>query len=466
MSVRLREDQESLQQKDIKFFDEGAQIEKKQKNAERRRLLKLSGFIVLGTIATGTGISYVISANNEKRLLEMKELKSSKKVDEVLKNLKSLKDQSMKFNIDSTSRIAELTKEMQLASMFNFNTNISNIEKSRVEAIKSFQVEYETVERNMQSLKRILENSDDEGLSKSMGTLNSLKKTLVELDKGFANPEQASKNSNQLIFDHFDSLKSLSKNILEVEQGLKDIKEEVVATILLKVKSGDYNLSATSSALVQDIKEFSKEKDQEILGLYNEIKGSEFEKDFNQNDIIEARKSVTELENSIVQKVLDDQNAVEKLISKVSNGQELKSGDLPAQVAAAAPTAPATTNHIVLKASDDMRFDKTEFTVKAGEEVTLIFMNTGEMSKEAMGHNFILLKPGVDASSFANEAVSAKATDYIPTALKNEILANTKLLGGGENEQIKFTLEAGSYDFLCSFPGHFATMNGKIKAVN
>lgn len=274
----------------------------------------------------------------------MKELKSSKKVDEVLKNLKSLKDQSMKFNIDSTSRIAELTKEMQLASMFNFNTNISNIEKSRVEAIKSFQVEYETVERNMQSLKRILENSDDEGLSKSMGTLNSLKKTLVELDKGFANPEQASKNSNQLIFDHFDSLKSLSKNILEVEQGLKDIKEEVVATILLKVKSGDYNLSATSSALVQDIKEFSKEKDQEILGLYNEIKGSEFEKDFNQNDIIEARKSVTELENSIVQKVLDDQNAVEKLISKVSNGQELKSGDLPAQVAAAAPTAPATTN--------------------------------------------------------------------------------------------------------------------------
>lgn len=344
MSVRLREDQESLQQKDIKFFDEGAQIEKKQKNAERRRLLKLSGFIVLGTIATGTGISYVISANNEKRLLEMKELKSSKKVDEVLKNLKSLKDQSRKFNIDSTSRIAELTKEMQLASMFNFNTNISNIEKSRVEAIKSFQVEYETVERNMQSLKRILENSDDEGLSKSMGTLNSLKKTLVELDKGFANPEQASKNSNQLIFDHFDSLKSLSKNILEVEQGLKDIKEEVVATILLKVKSGDYNLSATSSALVQDIKEFSKEKDQEILGLYNEIKGSEFEKDFNQNDIIEARKSVTELENSIVQKVLDDQNAVEKLISKVSNGQELKSGDLPAQVAAAAPTAPATTN--------------------------------------------------------------------------------------------------------------------------
>ena len=34
-----------------------------------------------------------------------------------------------------------------------------------------------------------------------------------------------------------------------------------------------------------------------------------------------------------------------------------------------------------------------------------------------------------------------------------------------QNDQIKFTLEEGTYDFLCSFPGHFATMNGKIKAV-
>ena len=129
------------------------------------------------------------------------------------------------------------------------------------------------------------------------------------------------------------------------------------------------------------------------------------------------------------------------------------------------PAAVATNNHIVLKASDDMRFDKTDFTVKAGEEVTLIFMNAGEMSKEAMGHNFVLLKPGSDASAFASAAVSAKATDYITTDLQSEIIAHTKLLGGKENDQIKFTLEPGTYDFLCSFPGHFGSMNGKITAV-
>ncbi len=123
------------------------------------------------------------------------------------------------------------------------------------------------------------------------------------------------------------------------------------------------------------------------------------------------------------------------------------------------------SNHIVLKAGDDMRFDQTEFTVKAGEEVTLILMNSGEMSKAAMGHNFVLLQAGVDGSSFASSAASSKATEYIPTELKNQIIAHTKLLGGKENDQIKFTLEAGTYEFLCSFPGHYGSMNGKINAV-
>ena len=149
-----------------------------------------------------------------------------------------------------------------------------------------------------------------------------------------------------------------------------------------------------------------------------------------------------------------------------STQTEIDYSTAPAESSETTATSEAkTNNHIVLKAGDDMRFDKTEFTVKAGEEVTLILMNTGEMSKEAMGHNFILLNPGSDASEFANKAASAKATDYIPTELKSQIIANTKLLGGKENEQIKFTVKAGTYDFLCSFPGLFATMNGKITAI-
>ena len=55
-----------------------------------------------------------------------------------------------------------------------------------------------------------------------------------------------------------------------------------------------------------------------------------------------------------------------------------------------------TTNHIVIKANDDMTFDKTTFTVKVGEEITLLLMNNGTMSKEAMGHNLVILNQGVD----------------------------------------------------------------------
>lgn len=131
------------------------------------------------------------------------------------------------------------------------------------------------------------------------------------------------------------------------------------------------------------------------------------------------------------------------------------------------PVAAQTTNHIVIKANDDMTFDKTSFTVKVGEEVTLLLMNNGTMSKEAMGHNLVILNQGVDMGEFAFAASSEKDNDYIPKAKQAEILAHTKLLGGKENDQIKFKIEkAGDYQFLCSFPGHAATMQGKITAVN
>lgn len=126
-----------------------------------------------------------------------------------------------------------------------------------------------------------------------------------------------------------------------------------------------------------------------------------------------------------------------------------------------------TTNHIVIKANDDMTFDKTTFTVKVGEEITLLLMNNGTMSKEAMGHNLVILNQGVDLGDFAHIASSEKDTDYIPKEKQADILAHTKLLGGKENDQIKFKIEKpGDYQFLCSFPGHTATMQGKIIAVN
>lgn len=123
-----------------------------------------------------------------------------------------------------------------------------------------------------------------------------------------------------------------------------------------------------------------------------------------------------------------------------------------------------TNNSLILEGNDQMKFDKELFKVKAREEVNLIFKNVGELPKESMGHNVVILKPNVDVTTFGSEAVSAADNDYIPKTSLSSVVAHTRLLGPGEEDQISFTLEPGVYPFICSFPGHFGVMQGKIVA--
>lgn len=127
----------------------------------------------------------------------------------------------------------------------------------------------------------------------------------------------------------------------------------------------------------------------------------------------------------------------------------------------ASNTSSNVSNTIELTANDQLKFDKIELHVKANEKVTLTLKNIGTMPKESMGHNFILLKDGTDLAGFAAEAVSAP--DHIP-ANNAAILAHTKLLGPGESDTIEFTVPAGSYTYICSFPGHYMTMTGVLTA--
>lgn len=129
----------------------------------------------------------------------------------------------------------------------------------------------------------------------------------------------------------------------------------------------------------------------------------------------------------------------------------------------AAPAAEESVEPITLElsASDQMKFDKDRFLVKEGQEVTLNLTHAGEMEKAVMGHNFVLLAKGTDLADFAGRAASAKDSDYIPEG--DEVLAHTGLIGGGESTSVTFTAPArGQYDFICSFPGHYALMKGKL----
>jgi len=119
------------------------------------------------------------------------------------------------------------------------------------------------------------------------------------------------------------------------------------------------------------------------------------------------------------------------------------------------------SNTVELTANDQLKFSQIELHVKANEPVKLTLKNIGTMPKESMGHNFILLKDGTDLAGFAAQAVSAP--DHIP-ANNPSIIAHTKLLGPGESDTIEFTVPAGTYTYICSFPGHYMTMTGVLTA--
>ena len=136
-------------------------------------------------------------------------------------------------------------------------------------------------------------------------------------------------------------------------------------------------------------------------------------------------------------------------------------------VATSAKTTDAATSKasaeavITLSAGDNMKFDVTEIKAKEGQTVKLTLKHIGKLAKTAMGHNFILLAHGVSLTDFALKALKAKDTDYIPVDSKKDIITHTKLIGGGESDTIEFTAPAkGTYEFLCSFPGHSAMMKG------
>ena len=135
----------------------------------------------------------------------------------------------------------------------------------------------------------------------------------------------------------------------------------------------------------------------------------------------------------------------------------------PAQETPKADVAPADeSKRILLNANDMMKFDKDKIEVNAGQKIRLTLKHTGKMTKEAMGHNFVLLKPGTDVSSFANKCLEFKDQDYLPPSAE-EVIVATKMLGGGEFATIEFEApEAGTYTYICTFPGHWSMMKGEL----
>ncbi|HKJ43680.1 MAG TPA: plastocyanin/azurin family copper-binding protein [Sunxiuqinia sp.] len=118
-----------------------------------------------------------------------------------------------------------------------------------------------------------------------------------------------------------------------------------------------------------------------------------------------------------------------------------------------------------IEGHDNLRYTVETIKAKPGEKLKIVLKTVSVMDKSMMAHNWVLLKLGTDAMNFATKGLEHQDNDFIDPALKDKIIAKTKLVGNGEEDSVTFTVpqKKGTYTYLCTFRGHFqAGMKGKL----
>lgn len=150
------------------------------------------------------------------------------------------------------------------------------------------------------------------------------------------------------------------------------------------------------------------------------------------------------------------------------NGSTAESGKSAPEATASEATAreDLPVKKIEITANDLMRFNLEKLEAKARQRVEVTFKNVGTMPKQSMGHNWCLLIRDADAMKIMEAGFASASNDYITPEDENQVIKRTKILGPGESETITFTAPeaTGSYQYICTFPGHFmAGMKGILE---
>ena len=105
----------------------------------------------------------------------------------------------------------------------------------------------------------------------------------------------------------------------------------------------------------------------------------------------------------------------------------------------------------------DMLFDKDTIKVMAGSTIEFTFKN--QSTDQAMQHNFVLVESGSIQAVAAAGLTAGAEKGFIP--VMDEVLISSKLLSPGQKNTFRFASPAkGIYDFVCTYPGHYAKMKG------
>ncbi len=133
-------------------------------------------------------------------------------------------------------------------------------------------------------------------------------------------------------------------------------------------------------------------------------------------------------------------------------------------VPAASVLADDATEVVLTADKVQFKFDKAEFTVKAGAKIKLTLDNpTGSVQP----HNIIIVKPGKmqAVGMIANQSMADPKFLKNPVPKSDDVLFSSNLAQPGTKEILEFTAptEPGDYPYLCTFPGHWIIMNGVMK---
>ena len=158
--------------------------------------------------------------------------------------------------------------------------------------------------------------------------------------------------------------------------------------------------------------------------------------------------------------------------SDAASAPTAASGAAPAaaSTAAAAPAAAGGECEAVIVSDDAMKFDPKEIQVKSScKQYKITLKHEGKMPKSAMGHNVVLSKAADKDGVLADGQTAGEANNYVKAG-DERVIAHTKLLNGGEQDSVTFDVsklaKGEAYEYYCSFPGHYATMNGKLTLVD
>ena len=126
----------------------------------------------------------------------------------------------------------------------------------------------------------------------------------------------------------------------------------------------------------------------------------------------------------------------------------------------AAPSEPSGDAGLEISVpGDGLDFDKSTLSAAAGSEVVIVFKNASSV----LQHNWVLVKGGAKDEVATAGLPAGPGNDYVPPG-DERVIAQSKLLDAGASEEIRFTAPAaGTYQFVCTFPGHNSLMFGDFE---